>query len=162
MNSNSFVSGTPTLREWTGLWRHSELEPPATADECQQAFDSLWTYLEKSYRVGSGDWDDLFLRGDFLGDRSQTLEIVYPPILSPALFEYLLKWNEGTKYKWRIIIPTFLGHRDAFIVYPETVRYEDLFGIPPKELCSERAAQMLCKPAFAHAKERAKEEGFLQ
>jgi hypothetical protein len=115
--------------------------------------------LERIYRVGSGDWDDLFLRGDYLGDRTQTLEIVYPPALNPGLFKLLLGWIAGNTPKWRIVVPTFLGHRDAFVVYQnEEARYAEI--MPSEAFCREKANQMLALPVFANSWDRAREEGW--
>ena len=160
MSKKVYSEGTPSLREWEGLWRHSTSEKEATLDECNEATESLWSHLDTKYRVGSGDWDDLFLRGDFLGDRSQVLEIVYPPAVHPILFEHLGQWIAGTNPQWRVIIPTFLGHREAFVVYPEGVRHSLGLRMPSEEACKETARQLLRLSQFAHAHERATEEGW--
>ncbi len=161
MKNVEYRHGSPSLREWEGWWRHSESDPPATLKECRVATNLLWDYLETKYRVGSGDWDDLFLRGDFLGDRSQTLELVYPPVLSPDFLDYVMAWLRQTDPKWRIIIPTFLGHREAFVIYPERVRFDDLIEKVSLETCQKIARKMLRLEAFRHARERALEEGFI-
>ena len=160
MGKNQYSEGTPTLREWEWLWRHSKSEKAATQDECNDATTELWSHLEANYRVGSGDWDDLFLRGDFLGDRSQVLEIVYPPAIKPNLFEHLSTWISKTNPKWRVIVLTLLGNRDAFIVYPEGVRHDSVLGVPSDELCQQKAKGMLRLPKYKHAQERAAEEGW--
>jgi len=160
MKRAGYREGTPTLIEWEGRWRYSESDPPSTFEECNQATFSLWSYLEKTYRVGSGDWDDLFLRGDYFGDRTQTLEIVYPPALDPGLSKLLLGWVGDNAQKWRIALPSFLGHRDAFVVYPDGLRYAGDLGIPSEPVCREKAIAMLALPIFAHALERAREEGW--
>jgi hypothetical protein len=161
MARKEYKMGTPSLQEWEGLWRHSEQERPATIDECRKATDSLWSHLEKSYRVGSGDWDDLFLRGDFLGDRSQVLEVVYPPVLCQGVFQQLSDWIASTAPKWRVIIPTFLGHREAFVIYPEGVRNGSSFSQTLSEdKCAETARAMLRLRQYDHTTERAKEDGW--
>jgi hypothetical protein len=161
MFNKKYKEGTPTLAEWPGLWRHSEKDPKANIEECREATDSLWSHLERIYRVGSGDWEDIFLKGDFLGDRSQVIEIVYPPAITPQLFQQLSSWISAQSNPWRVIVPTFLGNKDAFIVYPEGVRYRSEFGIPSDDLCRRIASEMLGLSGFSHCQERASEEKFL-
>jgi hypothetical protein len=161
MAKQEYRLGTPSLQEWEGFWRHLEAESPASIEECREATDSLWSHLEKRYRVGSGDWDDLFLRGDFAGDRSQVLELVYPPVLCRGIFQHLGSWIASTNPKWRVIVPTFLGPREAFVIYPEGVRHgSSLSPEPPEGMCAEAARAMLRLHQYAHATERAKEDGW--
>ncbi len=160
MTPKGYREGVPSLGEWDGLWRHSRADPPVTIEECRQATDSLWSHLEKDYRVGSGDWDDCFLWGDFHGDRSIVLEIVYPPALNETLFLTLMHWLKNQPEKWRIIIPTLTAKREAFIIYPEGVTCNNFVAMPSTELCREKATAMLSLEKYAHARERAAEEGW--
>jgi hypothetical protein len=52
------------------------------------------------------------------------------------------------------------GHREAFVVYPEGVRHRSGLSIPSEDVCKEIALQLLKRSQFAHALERATEEGW--
>jgi hypothetical protein len=74
---------------------------------------------------------------------------------------HLRAWlAEGNK-QWRIIVPTFLGHRDAFIVYPGVTRYGDYCGDGSDDVFTAAAERMLSLRVYEHARERAEEEGWL-
>ena len=52
VSKKQYSEGTPTLREWDGLWRYSKSEKPPSLEECNDATSGLWSHLETNYRVG--------------------------------------------------------------------------------------------------------------
>lgn len=158
-----YIYGTPNLLECEGrLWKTASHETDATEDENNNATESLWSHLEKDYRVGSDSWDDCFLRGTFLDERSQVLEIVYPPVINAQLMAHLRQWLSEGRNEWRIIIPTFLSHRDAFVVYPDVLRYGDHCDEAAEAFFKPVAEKMFALPTYEHAHDRAKDEGLLK
>ena len=158
-----YIYGYPSLVAREGLlWKLTGEEADVTEDENFDATNSLWDHLEKKYRVGSGSWDDCFLRGTFLGERSQVLEIVYPPIINTALLIYLHEWLTRDNNSWRIIIPTFLSHRDALVIYANRVIYGSLICEEKNsDLLASIANRMLLLELYQHTHARAVEDDAL-
>jgi hypothetical protein len=126
-----YVSGTPSYEESRKLWRRFPRDSDIESEEYEDAANSLTDHLKKRYLIFDYDTDgDLYVRGDFFGDRTQYLEFYLPELISEDFFKYLQEWLcEYENGAWRILIPTYLSDAATIMVYPNVVRlgreYED-------------------------------------
>jgi hypothetical protein len=86
----NWKSGTPTTTEWTGPGRVTNTEGEVAHDEWLRTYDSLSGWLKGFHRVGSGDWDDVFLRELWYKEhRSHVIELVRPSVLTVEFLQRL-------------------------------------------------------------------------
>jgi hypothetical protein len=119
-----YVYGTPSGEESDGLWKRFPGEPDVTDDEYEAAANSLAQHLSKKYMLYRYDVDgDLYVRGDFFGDRTQYVELYLPELISVDLISYLQSWlRDYEAGAWRIVIPTYVGDAATIIIYSDVVR----------------------------------------
>jgi hypothetical protein len=119
-----YVYGTPSVEESDSLWKRFPGELDVTGDEYEAAANSLVQHLSKRYTLYSYDVDgDLYVRGDFFGDRTQYVELYLPELISAAFISYLQSWLRAYDAgAWRIVIPTYVGDAATIMIYPDVVR----------------------------------------
>lgn len=148
-------SGTPTASEWKGHWRATDTEGEVTHDEWLETYDSLSDWLEGFLRVGSGDWDEVFLRETwFHGHRSHVIELIRPSVLTTDFLKRLQPWIREQHPTWRIIVPLFLGEDKVIVVYRDTIRGAPEFERDWSVALAQAREQMAELPQFAHIKEQ--------
>jgi hypothetical protein len=122
---NGFVHGTPSLEESKSLWKRFPGETDATREEYEAAAVALSAHIATRFtlRADNTGKGDLYVRGDFTGDRTQCVELYVPEVISRPFIAHLQTWlvvyDHGA---WRIVIPTYIGDGGAIMIYPETVR----------------------------------------
>jgi hypothetical protein len=142
-NSEAYVYGTPSAEESNDLWKRSPEEPDTDLQGFLKAENSLQRHLAKYYAVyGLQSEGDLYLRGDFFGDRTVYLELYLPELLGLELITRLQAWlRRHEKGAWRIVIPTYVEEAAGAIMV-----YRDLVCLGRKwEKAPERAFQQLAK-----------------
>lgn len=154
----TFQFGTPSLQEWHGKWKSAPTDNDADRTEHFQVYEVLTAMLISIGREGSGDYEDFYFRGDFTGDRTQVLEIVYPPKLTLALLGLLRDWIKRQRNNWRIIIPTYIDPRDALVIYADQIRYAGPGTIIDEELLRWIIDQMMKHKDRGYARRRYEEE----
>src|SRR5262245_43865264 len=119
-----FVYDTPSAEESKRLWKRFPGEPDVTGDEYEAAYVDLEAHLARRYRICRSDVrGDLYVRGDFFGDRTQYLELYLPELISHDFIAYLQAWlRDYDGGAWRIVIPTYVGDAATIMVYPDLVR----------------------------------------
>ena len=136
-----YVHGTPSFEESNKLWKSSPNDSEIDWDEYEAAANSLVDHLRKRYTI---DVDgDLYVRGDFFGDRTQYIELCKPEVFSKDFIEHLQLWlqvYEGGA--WRILIPTYVGDAETPFVYPYIVRLGSQYDINSDESFSTIARLM--------------------
>lgn len=119
-----YVYGTPSADESTNLWKRFPGESDVTGDEYEVAANSLVKHLSNRYRLFSYSVDgDLYVRGDFVGDRTQYVELYLPELISADFISYFQSWLRAYEAgAWRIVIPTYVGDAATILIYPDVVR----------------------------------------
>lgn len=119
-----YVCGTPSYEESNKLWKRFPRDSEIEWEDYEAAANSLTHHLQKRYQVFNYDTDgDLYVRGDFFGDRTQYLEFYLPELISEEFFKYLQEWLcEYENGAWRILIVTYLSDAATIMVYPSVVR----------------------------------------
>lgn len=139
--SPEFVYGTPSMEESNKLWKSSPNDSEIDWDEYEDAANSLVEHLRKRYTIGVDG--DLYVRGDFFGDRTQYIELCKPEVFSKDFIEHLQLWlQEYEGGKWRILVPTYVGDAETPFVYPYIVRLGSQYDINSEESYSTIARLM--------------------
>ena len=152
----NWKSGTPTTTEWTGHWRAIDTEGEVAHDEWLRTYDSIHKWLKSFHRVGSGDWDDVFLREVWYQEhRSHVIELVRPAVLTIEFLQRLQQWIREQHPTWRIIVPLFLGEDKVIVVYRDIIRGAPEFERDWSGALAHVRDRMAGLPQFAHLKEQA-------
>ena len=119
-----YVYGTPSCEESNNLWKRFPRDSDIEWEQYEDAANSLTDHLHKRYLLYDYETDgDLYVRGDFFGDRTQYIELYLPELISEDFFKYLQEWLcEYENGAWRIVIPTYVGDAATIMVYPNVVR----------------------------------------
>jgi hypothetical protein len=139
-----YVYGTPSIEESNKLWKRSPHDSEIEWEEYEDAANSLLEHLRKRYTVDDGEVDgELYVRGDFFGDRTQYIELCKPEVFSKDFIEHLQLWlQEYEDGAWRILIPTYVGDAETPFVYPYIVRLGSEYDINSDESYSTIARMM--------------------
>ncbi len=123
-HSEEYVYGTPSAEESSKLWKRFPGEPGIDSEAYEAATISLERHLAKRYAL-FGSQADLYLRGDFFGDRTQYVELYLPELIGPEFIAYLQNWLRSYEGgAWRAVIPTYFDDAaGAIMVYPDLVRF---------------------------------------
>jgi hypothetical protein len=136
-----YVYGTPSLEESNKLWKRSPHDSEIEWEEYEAAANSLVEHLGRRYTVEVDG--DLYVRGDFYGDRTQYIELCRAELFSRDFIEHLQLWlREYEDGAWRIVIPTYLGEAATPMVYPYIVRLGSEYDINSSETYSTIARMM--------------------
>jgi hypothetical protein len=124
---DNFVYGTPSLEESKNLWKRFLGEADVTRDEYEAAAKSLGQHIATQYALyDHRAQGDVYVRGDFTGDRTQCVELYVPELISREFIAHLQLWlRDYEDGAWRIVIPTYVGDSATILVYPDTVRLGD-------------------------------------
>ena len=118
-----YVFGTPSIEESKSLWKRFPAESDVTGTEYEAAYVALENYLSRRYTLWRDGRGDLYVRGDFFGDRTQYVEVYLPELISHDFISYLQSWLHDYDHgAWRIVIPTYVGDAATIMVYPDIVR----------------------------------------
>ena len=136
-----YVYGTPSMEESNKLWKSSPHDSEIEWDDYEAAANSLVEHLRKRYTVEVNG--DLYVRGDFFGDRTQYVELCKPEVFSKDLIEHLQVWlREYEEGRWRILVPTYVGDAETPFVYPYIMRLGSQYDINSDESYSTIARLM--------------------
>jgi hypothetical protein len=118
----NYVTGTPSLEESCDLWKVDLNEPEIDYGEYLDASMSLTDHLELKY-PGANKGDDLYVRGDWFGDKTQYVYFYLPEIIDMDFLAYLQVWlRTYGNNDWRILVATEIGNEEAVMVYPNAIR----------------------------------------
>lgn len=115
---SDFIYGTPSLEEGKSLWKRLPGEADVTREEYHAADESLSRHIADRYVI----WDlktegDVYVRGNYTGDRTQVAEVYLPELISREFIRHLQVWlrtyEDGA---WRIVIPTYVGDGATIVV----------------------------------------------
>lgn len=147
---NEYAYGTPSLEEWHGLWKTEPMDQEVTEEEFNNVYTSLDNWMSKYGKIGFEPDCDFFVVGDCQGDKTQSLELVNPNILSLQLLEYIQKWLNAQFPSWRVVIPTFLGPYNVIVVYKGSVRTNREYELDLKGGLDNIRLEMLLSDAYRH------------
>jgi hypothetical protein len=122
-------------------------------EEWLETHESLWNWLERTWSVGSGGLDRMFVRDVWFEEhRTHVVELVQPSVLTMDFLHDLQRWIAECYPTWRIIVPLFLGEEKVITIYRDVLR-----GAPEYEAdwvtALERAREQMANlPQFAHAR----------
>lgn len=121
---SSYVYGTPSLEESNELWRRFPGDTDVSRDEYENAYESLSDHIGTIYKLyDSQVKGDVYVRGDFTGDRTQVVELYLPELISQEFVHHLQNWLRAYNYgAWRIVIPTYVDVATTIMIYPDVVR----------------------------------------
>lgn len=148
-------SGTPRADEWRGRWRAVDTEGEVSHEEWLETHESLWNWLERTWNVGSGSLDHMFVRDVWFEEhRTHVIELVQPSVLTLDFLSDLQRWIRECYPTWRIVVPLFLGEDKVITVYGDVLR-----GAPEYEAdwagALQRARQEMAElPEFSGGKEK--------
>lgn len=141
----AYIYGTPSAEESDGLWKARPSDPDVDSEAYNAATLSLDAHLRNQFVLGAtAKRGDLYLRGDFFGDRTQYLELLVPELIGVELIGSLQTWlrayDSGT---WRVVIPTYVEDAaGAIMVYPSVVRLGKRWEADPRAAYAELARLM--------------------
>jgi len=121
---SDFIFGTPSLEESRNSWKRFPGEAEVTKEEYEAAYESLTRHIAERYVICDYKTKgDVYVRGDFTGDRTQVVELYLPELISHEFIANLQVWlRDYEDGAWRIVVPTYVGDAATIVIYPEVVR----------------------------------------